>query len=338
MKTIKIFLRVFILVILLGGVYLYYLSCNKDALPNFINTHTSSKKYIIIKAGKVINNADTLEEAITKAEQIKRVIAINTYNDEWVYTDLRPYMILTDMAIHDFGNFEQALNYAKANQYTAIYYQNNKNKIWTSESELVEKQPLNVPLIKQYPELPRGCEVTSLAMILNYVGIEVDKMTLAMEVKKDTTPYSISADGKITYGNPYDGFVGNMYNWNDNGYGVYHGPIFELAKSYAKEAAIDLTGLEFEEILYVVQQGNPVWVITNGSFSPLSDKEFTIWHTPTGIVKTTSRLHSVVITGFTEDKVYINNPLQDKNNIGLNRKEFKKAWEQMGNQAIAILK
>ena len=40
----------------------------------------------------------------------------------------------------------------------------------------------NVPLIQQLRD--RGCEVTSLAMMLQYAGVSVDKMTLANEIKK----------------------------------------------------------------------------------------------------------------------------------------------------------
>ncbi|RUQ24224.1 hypothetical protein ELQ35_21975 [Peribacillus cavernae] len=40
----------------------------------------------------------------------------------------------------------------------------------------------------QYPELPRGCEVTSLAMLLHYYDVKVSKMELADKVKKDPTP------------------------------------------------------------------------------------------------------------------------------------------------------
>jgi len=51
-------------------------------------------------------------------------------------------------------------------------------------------------LILQNPELERGCEVTSLAMLLNFNGLSVDKLELAENIKY------------VPFQN--NGFMGNM--------------------------------------------------------------------------------------------------------------------------------
>lgn len=330
-----------IAVIILGGAFLYYSKDNKGALPSFINasisTYRTNQKYIIKKANQIVDSAATLEEAEQKAKGIKRSIAINTYTGEWVYCDLKPYFIMTDTALHDFENFYEAYKYAQNYNYDRIYYQTNKKVIWQRNAKL-KGIKLQVPHVFQLPELPRGCEVTSLAMLLQYRGIKADKLKLAQEVKKDETNYVKGEKGRIYYGNPYDGFVGDMYDMSKKGYGVYHGPITELAQSYSPEGVIDLTGMAFEDMLYFIEQGNPVWVITNSTFKPLDETYFEMWHTPTGIVKITKKLHAVVITGFTETSVYINDPLGGKSNKSLNREDFKLAWEQLGNQAVTIIR
>ena len=187
---------------------------------------------------------------------------------------------------------------------------------------------LDVPLIKQMdaPLLYNGCEVTSLAMILNYAGVKVSKNKLAEEIK--TVPFTYSNGKK---GNPNIGFVGDMAH--GPGLGVYNGPVYELTKKYVGERAVNLTGKPFSEILKEVGQGHPVWIITTSSFAPIS--VFQTWDTPQGKVKITFSEHSVAVTGYDENFIYINNPYGGKN-TKLNRENFTNAWLQMGKQAIVI--
>lgn len=190
----------------------------------------------------------------------------------------------------------------------------------------------DVPLILQKPELDRGCEVTSLAMLLQYAGVEVDKMELAEKVKKDRTPYR-NDNGTYYYGNPNDGFVGDIYTFNKMGYGVYHGPIAELAEEYLPGKIRDISGGSFEEaVLKPLSDGKPVWIIINAKYQKLPESEFRTWNTPSGQVQITWSEHSVVVTGYDEDYVYFNDPLGVAKKA--ERTGFEAAWVQMGAQAI----
>lgn len=198
--------------------------------------------------------------------------------------------------------------------------------------KLKEKVMLNAPVVKQLPELPRGCEVTSLAMLLLYAGVNIDKMTLAKEVKKNPTPYR-EENGKVYFGHPNYGFVGNMYDRSEPGYGVYHKPIFELAKKYLPDRAVNLTGSSFYEVMKYVQEGYPVWVINNMTYKWLPEQYWETWETPQGQIEITRKEHSVLITGFDQEYVYFNDPLRGKYKAP--KTEFIKSWEQMGSQAIS---
>lgn len=195
---------------------------------------------------------------------------------------------------------------------------------------------IDAPLIKQYPELPRGCEVTSLAMLLQFAGEDVDKMTLANEVKKDPTPYSVSG-GKVYFGNPDDGFVGDMYNLQNPGLGVFHEPIRELAEQYLPGRIIDMTGSDFEKLKIPLSAEQPVWVIINTAYQKISEDLFQTWETPSGAVKVTSKEHSVLVTGYDDQFIYFNDPLTGIKNKTAPIQDFKEAWVQMGSQAITIL-
>lgn len=227
----------------------------------------------------------------------------------------------------------QSIVYAKE-----VATQNTRKALLSIKEEtdlLKESVLLDAPIVNQLPELPRGCEVTSLTMLLQYANVDVDKMTLADQIKKDTTPY-VRKNGKIYYGNPNDGFIGDMYSLNGPGLGVYHKPIASLAEKYLPGSIIDFTGSSFEEIKKHLSNDRPVWVITNSTFKKLPDSEFRTWHTPSGTVKITYSEHSVLITGYDETHIYFNDPLTGEKNKKAPIKDFEESWVQMGSQAITI--
>jgi uncharacterized protein YvpB len=207
---------------------------------------------------------------------------------------------------------------------------------WIS-SEIVKliDQPsalLDAPIMSQLPELQRGCEVTSLAMLIEQAGKKADKMTLAKQIK--TIPFT---DPNGYRGNPNDGFVGDIYTFNEPGIGVYHGPVYQLAKHYLGDQAVDLTGEDWKTIQEKLASGHAVWVIINSTFRPLpkNDPYWYTFKTKEGPLRVTYKEHSVLVTGYSPNSVYVNDPLSGKKNVQLNKEDFIKAWEQMGSQAIS---
>lgn len=190
----------------------------------------------------------------------------------------------------------------------------------------VTKKIMNFPVISQMPELARGCEVTVLAMLIQSSGKAVDKMTLADQIEK--VPFR---DG-VYRGNPNKGFVGNIETFDESGYAVYHGPVYNLARQYMD--AVDLTGRPWLDVEKKIVAGKPVWVIVTSTFRPLPEEEWETWQTKDGPVKITYREHAVLVTGFDPDSVYVNDPLDGKKNKKLDRKAFIQGWEQFGGQAI----
>lgn len=192
-----------------------------------------------------------------------------------------------------------------------------------------------VPVIPQKPELPRGCEVTSLSMLLNfYLDDNVDKLQLADEVKKDPAPYEVK-DGVIYFGNAHYGFVGDMANANNKGYGVYHEPIAQLANHYMPGKVLDITGSDFEHVLHYVGRGYPVWVISPNIYQQVPDASIHQWETSHGVVEMSYTQHAVLIIGYDKGYVYFNDP--SKNMVLKRRLEaFKAGWESFGHQAVFI--
>lgn len=189
------------------------------------------------------------------------------------------------------------------------------------------KVKLDAPLISQLPELERGCEVTTLAMLLQHAGKDVGKLELSKEI--DRVPFEKNG----IRGHPAEGFVGNMKTLDEPGLGVYHGPVAKLGEEYLPGKILDLTGEEFKEVEIQVKDGRPVWVLVPSTFAVVPEKHWETWNTEQGEVKITYKWHSVLVTGFDENNVFVNDPLGDKNDI-LSKKEFVAGWEQFGKQAI----
>ncbi|TLS50016.1 hypothetical protein FE782_22010 [Paenibacillus antri] len=193
---------------------------------------------------------------------------------------------------------------------------------------------LDAPIIEQLPEFRNGCEVVSLTMLLQYYGIDKNKMELAEEMKKDPTERKESADRIILYwGNPNTGFVGDITG-KTKGYGIYNRPLLELLEKYIP-SALNLTGRSFDEIERSISDGRPVVVWTTVSFEKPREDQWLTWDSPQGEVRATFQEHAVLLVGYDNDYVYVNDPLSGKKQLKLEKRTFLPSWEALGKQAIS---
>lgn len=194
---------------------------------------------------------------------------------------------------------------------------------------------IDVPAQNQHPQLPNGCEVTSLSMLFDAIGHPVSKMTLAREEPFDPTPLVRDKAGSIvSWGNPNVGFVGSPYVWS-KGFGIYHGPILKLIDKILPGEAVDLTKKPFEDLLDYVAHGAPVEAWVNTTLKP-TNKFWVTWESPEGPVHTTLEEHAVLIVGYDKTNIYINNPFNGEKQESVKRSDFIGAWRQLGEQALTI--
>ena len=183
--------------------------------------------------------------------------------------------------------------------------------------------------VMQNPELPTGCEVTALCSDLNYLGFDIDKVTLADEF--------MPMDNCGIY-TMREAYIGDPKS--DEGFGCYTPVIVQTADDYFASVqspcyAVDLTGRSFKEILYQVAQGRPVilWntidmIITAPNYRWTTNDGEEMWFN--------DFQHCVVVYGydFDENIVYVADPLTG--NITRNMDQFREAYDLLGKQAVLI--
>lgn len=193
---------------------------------------------------------------------------------------------------------------------------------------------LDVPYIKQRPELPSGCEVTALAMALSYYGEDVDKLSLAREMPIDKTSVERNEDGTIRiWGDPEVGFVGDPF---DNGITINPNPLNQVAEKY-RSGSSALYGEAWDVIETHVANDRPVLIwftIHHDMPTPRA------WHTPAGkVVQAPRPLHCIVVTGADDDHVYFHDcesTEKSGEHVKVGKTQFIRIYDEMGRRALVI--
>ena len=186
---------------------------------------------------------------------------------------------------------------------------------------------LEVENIDQNPELPNGCEITSAAIVLNYLGFEVDKVTLAEEYLPRCVPYW-EADPRVEFmGNPEDELA----------FYCLPGAVVTAVNDYLEDVdagytAVDISGSAVEELYQWVAGGYPVLVWTTRAFSePLYNDTFLL---PDGD-RPYSNSHCLVLTGYDDDTCYLADPMLEVETV--ERERFAESYLERGQYAVVIV-
>jgi uncharacterized protein YvpB len=166
---------------------------------------------------------------------------------------------------------------------------------------------LNVPFHKQ--EHPLSCEIASLRSALLTVGLDVPESMLLDGLPMDPTPKRWTSASSFTWGDPDEGFVGNINGkMPSTGYGIHAQGLAKVASLYA--ASVPIRVNDAARLMAAIDAGHPViaWSVLG-----TTPRAYT-WHTPEG-KKINAALyeHSVVVAGYTAgdgtiEKVYLVDP------------------------------
>ncbi|MCD8380846.1 MAG: C39 family peptidase [Lachnospiraceae bacterium] len=200
-----------------------------------------------------------------------------------------------------------------------------------------EYQIENFEIIYQMPELPTGCEVVALTMVLHYYGFDVDKTTMAADYLPTAEAIFYYGSDGLKYGpdlNEY--FVGNPFT--EGGYICGTGAIVTAADSYLSDVgsdlrAVDMTGTSVEELYRLVSEDIPVLVWVTIEMAQRASTSG--WYTESGeYVEWSTNDHGAVLIGYTEDTVTIADPISGL--IEYSREAFESVFASRGNQCVIL--
>ncbi len=192
---------------------------------------------------------------------------------------------------------------------------------------------IDVPCIRQYPQLPTGCESTAAAMVLQYYGENITHSRFAeLWLPKSSDFYNYN--GKYYGPDPNHTFAGDPFS--EYAYGCYAPVITSAINSNSNlctaETLYNLTLVEL--CRRYIDNNKPVLIwATVGMTESLQGKS---WYTPNGELFTwISGEHCLVLVGYDDNYYYFNDPLYG-NAVGYKREVAEKRYSELGMQAVYI--
>ena len=192
-------------------------------------------------------------------------------------------------------------------------------------------------IMEQYPELPTGCEITAMTMVLNYYGYNVDKVTMALDyMPKIQAEFYRGEDGRLMGPDLENFFVGDPTE--EMGYICGTGAIVTAANAYLTDVGSDMTAVAMknaqpEELYDLIDQGTPVviWCTINMEDRAETDS----WYREDGTyMEWSTNDHGAVLIGYDEDTVTVADPIYSR--ITVSRVQFEKIFAERGGQCVIL--
>lgn len=193
--------------------------------------------------------------------------------------------------------------------------------------------------VLQLPELPVGCEITALTILLRHCGFDADKTDLAKNYLPVSWGNARYEDGKTYKDSFFDYFIGDPFS---RGYGCFSPAIEKAANSYIAKhgggfTVKNISGSHPDVLYDYLASGVPVlcWA-TDGMIEP---EFYETWYDNATGEQLDWYLneHCFVLAGFnmSADLVTLNDPM--KGIIDYNINKFETRYDQMHRQAIVII-
>ncbi len=200
---------------------------------------------------------------------------------------------------------------------------------------LPESTSLDVEGVLQLPELPNGCEATSLAILLRYYGYDADKMEIAFTYLPRTE--FVTTWFGVFGGDPETSYCGDPAG---TGYYCFAAPLKEAADRYLADQgsalrAADRTGCSVYDLRALLAGGAPVVVWGTIDWQPIEMSERTwLLYSDGSVYRPMRNLHCLVLTGYDETSYTVYDPLEGAQRIPAAL--FETRWREMGSRALSL--
>lgn len=203
------------------------------------------------------------------------------------------------------------------------------------------KTIINVPIINQYPELPTGCEITSITEVLNYIGFDVDKVYMQENFLATSYDFYHDEISGLLYGpDPRKVFVGDP---KESGFGCFSPVVADALNSFftsveSENVAIELFESDQAALEELLDNGIPVIVWASRNMKPFKYTAESEWiiEGETETFRWPGNFHVLVLTGYDGGGYYFADTDNREEMAYYQKSAFLTRWQQLGTQAVII--